>query len=228
MWTLFGFQGCYALSPRLRRWGAVVLISTLATQAWALEHSHKASPGTELVTSLRSGGYVLVMRHASSPRRPPDFTQANADNPEHERQLDLSGRLSATAMGAALRELQIPVGSILASPAYRALETVRYAQFGSANTYPQLEDFGADGSMDPLDPTDQRIAWLRAQTLVRPASGTNTIIVTHLANIRAAFPQNAEDLADGEALIFQPDGRGSSPMIRRIRIEDWQKLTAPH
>jgi phosphohistidine phosphatase SixA len=164
------------------------------------------------------------MRHASSPRRPPDFTQANADNPEHERQLDLSGRLAATAMGAALRELQIPVGSVLASPAYRALETVRYARFGSANTYPQLDDFEPGSAPDLTEP---RTAWLRVQTAVRPATGMNTIIVTHLANISAAFPQYSEDLADGEALIFQPDGRGASPMIRRIKIEEWQKLTAP-
>lgn len=224
MRTPFRISTLETLARRALRWAFVLLFATIVLEVHAAERNHNASPGSELVSQLRAGGYVIVMRHASSPKRPPDFTQANADNPEHERQLDLSGRLSATAMGAAFRELQIPVGSILSSPSYRALETVRYAQFGSANTYPQLEDFDS-GVLDAADP---RIAWLRTQALVRPAAGTNTIIVTHLANISAAFVQNSDALADGEALIFQPDGHGASPVIRRIKIEDWQKLTAPH
>jgi len=58
--------------------------------------------GAALVQALRHGGYVLVVRHASSPREAPDKQTANADNVNQERQLDQIGRTTAIAMGKAL------------------------------------------------------------------------------------------------------------------------------
>jgi hypothetical protein len=70
----------------------------------------------ELIGRLRQGGYVLVMRHASSPREAPSKEVANADNTKLERQLDEAGRRNATAMGEAIRALRIPIGIVLTSP----------------------------------------------------------------------------------------------------------------
>lgn len=68
--------------------------------------------GGALVNALRRGGCVLVIRHASSPREAPDKQAANADNVKCERQLDEGGRSTAAAMGAALRDLHIPIGEV--------------------------------------------------------------------------------------------------------------------
>ncbi len=92
--------------------------------------------GDALVKALRQGGYVIVMRHTSSPREVPDKKTANADNVKPERQLDEEGRATATAMGKAVRELKIPIGDVLTSPTYRALETVKYAQLGTPKPSP--------------------------------------------------------------------------------------------
>ena len=86
--------------------------------------------GEALVNALRKGGHVIVMRHAASPNQAPDKAAANADNVNLERQLDDEGRETAAAMGKAFRDLKIPVGEVLSSPTYRALETVKYAEFG--------------------------------------------------------------------------------------------------
>jgi phosphohistidine phosphatase SixA len=75
-------------------------------------------------------------------RTPPDPAQADADNIQHERQLDEQGRASARAMGEAIRRLQIPIDQVLSSPTYRAQETVRLAQLG----HPLLAA-AADGSL---------------------------------------------------------------------------------
>src|SRR3954471_20085729 len=80
--------------------------------------------GPALVTALRQGGYVIVMRHPSSPFTQPDKATANPDNPNLERQLDETGRNTARAMGEAVRTLHIPIGDVLSSPTYRALEAV--------------------------------------------------------------------------------------------------------
>ena len=90
--------------------------------------------GDALVNALRRGGYVLVVRHASSPREAPAKQSANPDNVSVERQLDDNGRATAIAMGKALRELDIPIGEVFTSPAYRALETVRLAQLPNPRT----------------------------------------------------------------------------------------------
>jgi phosphohistidine phosphatase SixA len=87
--------------------------------------------GAALVRALERGGYVVVMRHASSPSEPPAKDSADAENTRDERQLDEKGRTTVTAMGKALHDLKIPLGEVLSSPTYRALETVRYAQLGT-------------------------------------------------------------------------------------------------
>jgi phosphohistidine phosphatase SixA len=170
--------------------------------------------GDALVKALRQGGYVIVMRHASSPREVPDKSTANPDNVKPERQLDPEGRASATAMGKALRDLKIPIGAVLTSPTYRALETIRYAQFGKPEAFPELGDNGQ--SMQ--GGTEAQATWLRKKVTEFP-QGTNTLIVTHMPNMSRAFPESTNNLADGEALIFSPSG-----VVARIKIEEWKGM----
>jgi phosphohistidine phosphatase SixA len=170
--------------------------------------------GPDLVKALRQGGFVIVMRHTSSPREVPDKTAANPDNVKPERQLDQEGRTTATAMGKALRGLKIPIGTVLSSPTYRALETIRYAQFGKPETFPELGDNGQ--SMQ--GGTEAQATWLRKKVTELP-KGANMLIVTHLPNMSRAFPESTNNLADGEALVFGPSG-----VVARIKIEQWQEM----
>jgi phosphohistidine phosphatase SixA len=181
--------------------------------------------GSDLVSALRSGGYVILMRHASSPRTPPEAAQANPDNSQHERQLDEAGRASARAMGDALRKLKIPIGEVLSSPTYRALETIRLAEFGTPEPLVELGDAGH--SMQP-DASGKRGAWLRQRVAQAPTKGANTILVTHLPNIAEAFPADAKGLQDGEALIFHPDGHGGAMLVAHVGIDEWPRWAASH
>jgi phosphohistidine phosphatase SixA len=178
-------------------------------------------PSNGLVATLRAGGYVIVMRHASSPRLPPGPGEANLDNLQRERQLDEAGRSSARDFGAALHQLHIAVGQVLSSPTYRALQTLRIAGLGPPKTFQQLGD--SSQSMQ-ADPSGARAAWLRAQAAQVPPHGQNTLIVTHLPNIVEAFGQRAAGLADGEALIIRPDGHGQSTIVERVKIDEWTRL----
>lgn len=174
--------------------------------------------GTALVAALRSGGHVIVMRHASSPRQTPDKQAANADNVTLERQLDEAGRASATAMGEALRRLKIPIGEVLTSPTYRARETVRFAQLPNAKSVDEL----GDGGQSMKTAAEEQGAWLRRKTGELPR-GTNAVFVTHMPNIARAFP-DLMDVADGEALVFGSDGKGGSRLVARIKIDQWRAL----
>jgi phosphohistidine phosphatase SixA len=184
----------------------------------AAAHAQELS-GEALVKALRQGGYVIVMRHASSPREVPDKQTANPDNVKPERQLDEIGRTTAVAMGKALRDLGIPIGDVFTSPTYRALETVRLAGFPAPKPTSELGDNG----QSMAGGTEAQAVWLQKRVTLFPA-GTNTLAVTHLPNLTRAFPQLAVGMADGEALIFGPDGRGGAKLVARIKIEDWAKM----
>ncbi len=177
-----------------------------------------------LIEALRHGGFVILMRHASSPRTPPQAAQADAENTTHERQLDERGRDSARAFGEALRRLRIPIGEILSSPTYRARETLELARLGPVRA---MEQLGDQGHSMQADASGARGAWLHEQAATLPKRGTNTLIVTHFPNIREAFPAQSDGLADGEALILHPDGRGGTSVVARVPIEEWPKLVSP-
>jgi phosphohistidine phosphatase SixA len=201
-----------------RRTLAFILLPALAFAAGG-------SPltGKQLSTALGRGGYNILMRHASSPGTPPDPAQADPENVKHERQLDSAGQNSARAMGDAFRRLRIPVGEVLSSPTYRALETARFAQFSAPQTFDELGDAGKSMSKDPQG---TRGAWLRSRVAQSPKPGTNTLIITHYPNITEAFADDAKDLAEGEALIFRPDGQGGASLVGRVKIEDWPNLAS--
>jgi phosphohistidine phosphatase SixA len=179
--------------------------------------------GRDLTAALQRGGYVILMRHASSPGTPPDPAQADPENLHHERQLDDVGRTSASAMGDAFHRLRIPIRQVLSSPTYRALETARLADLGPVQPYEQLGDGGQSMTQEP---SGTRGAWLRRKVAQTPKVGTDTLIITHAPNIREAFPNEGTDLADGEALIFCPDGHGSPSLVARVKIQDWPRLAA--
>jgi phosphohistidine phosphatase SixA len=200
-------------------------IATSALLLVALTTANSASLfGPNLVTALRAGGYVILMRHASSPGQPPDSTHAAAENIQQERQLDDLGRASAQAMGEALRRLRIPIGAVLSSPTYRALETVKLAQLGEPILFAELGDSGQGGT----GPDSERARWLRAEIAMPPGAQRNTVIVTHYPNIIEACPGRADGLAEGEALILYPDAKGSAHLVARVKIDDWARLVGAH
>lgn len=171
----------------------------------------------QLADALREGGYVIVMRHASSPRDLPDETTANPDNVNRERQLDETGRADAAAMGEAIRSRGILIAEVLSSPTYRAIETARQMGYSDIRTVDELSNEGMRASGEAY------AAWLRANVAVPPETG-NRLLVTHGPNVSAAFPEHAAGMGEGEALIFRPEANGDPAMVARIEITAWPNL----
>jgi hypothetical protein len=74
------------------------------------------------------------------------------------------------------------------------------------------------------DKSGARANWLKAKSSAPPGPHENTLIVTHYPNIIEAYPE-ANGLADGEALVLRPDGRGGSSIVARVKIAEWAALT---
>lgn len=177
----------------------------------------QSSQGQSLVAALQQGGLVIVMRHASSPTELPGPRERVPGNVGGERQLDEEGIQALTGMRFAFRELGIPIGTVYSSPAFRARETAQHFGFGHLMVADEL------GGEDMASPPQANVAWLLDKAAEMPAAGTNTVIITHSPNLRAAFGAEGGELESGDALILKPDG-DSAEVLGRIRILEWPGL----
>jgi len=167
-----------------------------------------------LLSELRKGGYILYFRHAAT-----DFSQNDSNMKSYEdcasqRNLTDKGRTDARTVGAAIKQLAIPVEAVLASPFCRTVETAQLA-FGRAEKTQQVRG----GPAAPAD--SDRYAPLRRILMTSVAKGTNLAVVSH-ANpfYSVAGPPY---LAEGEAAVIRPLG-SRFEVFARIRVEGWETL----
>jgi len=195
--------------------GALALAAAALAAAGALAQTPQLA-GRALADALRQGGYVLYLRHTST-----DFGQNDEQMTDYadcatQRNLTDVGRAEARAIGAALRELRIPVGDVLASPYCRTLETGRLV-FGRAT--PSVAVRGGPARPDSAN----RYAELRALLGVPVPRGTNVAIASH-GNPFAAVA-GPPYLAEGEMAVLEPlGGDGQFRIVARITKDRWAAL----
>jgi phosphohistidine phosphatase SixA len=173
------------------------------------------------VTALRSGGYVLVMRHGATHQDQADTDPLNLANVTKQRQLNDAGRAKAREIGAAMKKLGIPVGQVTTSQYFRAIETGRLMGFSE----PQPTADVAEGGqvVTPIENNRRTTAMRKLAGTALP--GTNLLVVTHKPNILDAFGKDWFDVKEGEISIFKPDGNGGYRLVARVLADDWVKLT---
>ncbi|HEU5160974.1 MAG TPA: histidine phosphatase family protein [Streptosporangiaceae bacterium] len=176
--------------------------------------SRSAAP--DLVTQLRQGGYVLYMRHAAT-ESAQDDPDLDLNDPGTQRNLSAEGRTQSREIGAAVRRLRIPIGTVLVSPYDRTRETAEIA-FGPgrvrdtrdliSEAYPGVDD-------------DQVAERLRRLLRQRPADGTNTVLVSHGFNINRAAGLT---IAEGDMVVFDPRAEKPLAPVTTISADDWRAL----
>jgi phosphohistidine phosphatase SixA len=173
--------------------------------------------GAQLVQALRGGGHVLYFRHGKTDLSTRDSDRASLDNCATQRVLSDEGRQQMTQIGQHFKRLRIPVGTVLASPYCRTIDTARLA-FGKVTSEPELSHtVTADAAT-----TQRRAALLSKLLAAAPAAGTNTVLSGHTGNLQEAtgiWPS-----PEGVAIVFKPDGRGSSQYVATIDPARWSEL----
>lgn len=172
--------------------------------------------GQALVAELQKGGYVIFFRHARTDSSQTDQDTRNLENCTTQRNLSEEGREQARAIGEAFRALRIPLEEVLSSPYCRTRETAQLA-FGKAQSTLALLSPLADNS-----DREARVADLRKLLSTPPKPGSNTMLVAHQLNLSNA---TGVALAEGEAAIYRPDGKGGFSLVARVTSEAWQALT---
>jgi phosphohistidine phosphatase SixA len=176
----------------------------------------------QLGAALRAGGHVIVLRHGATFSTQADTEPLNPRNIKKQRQLNPQGEAAAKALGAALKEMKVPIGPVVTSQFNRAYRTALLAGLPAPK---KSIDVTEGGLVVPPDENNRRAAALRKLASTMPTAATNTVVVSHKPNIIDAFGKDWFEVKEGEASIFKPDGTGYK-LIARMQMGDWQKLAA--
>ena len=189
-----------------RRAAGMLVLGLVAASAWAQSGSVR-----EILGLLRTGGYVIVVRHGATHADQADTDPLNLDDVTKQRQLNDKGRADAKAVGDAFRQAGVPIGKSYSSRFYRAIETARL--IGGKEPQATL-DISEGGLVVTPDENNRRTQALRALVATAPDPGTNTLVVTHKPNILDAFGKDW-------ASIFKPEGNGKYTLVARMQIAQW-------
>jgi phosphohistidine phosphatase SixA len=197
------------------RCGSLVLMTVLvAITAWAQD----AATVQDILTKLRAGGHIIVVRHGATHADQADTDPLNLDNVAKQRLLNDKGRADARAFGDVLKQSGVPIGKVYSSRFQRAVETARL--IGGKDPEP-TNDVTEGGQVVSPNENARRMQALRAMAGRVPEAGTNTLIVTHKPNILDAFGKDWFEVREAETSIFKPDGSGGYALVGRVQIGQW-------
>jgi phosphohistidine phosphatase SixA len=153
-----------------------------------------SSDRLDLVQALKTGGAVLIVRHAHAPGSgdPDNFTIGDCAT---QRNLDARGREQARAIGAYLRRHGISKARLYSSQWCRCLETARQMQIGAVQPLPALNSF-----YQRPEERAGRIEALQAFLAKQPRDGGLIVLITHYVTIAAL---TGEGVVSGEGVVLQ-------------------------
>jgi phosphohistidine phosphatase SixA len=157
-------------------------------------------------SALRSGGHVLLIRHARAPGTfdPPEFKLGVCST---QRNLNDEGRAQAKRLGEFLREMQVPIGRVFSSEWCRCIETAQLA-FGNDKVTTQAT-LSSPTKLSPEQRarhTELVRSQINRHTVGSAAFQTNLVMVTHMFNIQDI---TGEGVAEGEILVVKSSGADS-------------------
>jgi phosphohistidine phosphatase SixA len=206
------------------RWHRTIamLIGLVATMnigvaASAENAAIKLNDLSAVLGELRNGGLVIYFRHGATNQTGSSDEAADLTKCETQRNLSAEGREQVTQIGKAFQSLKIPVGSVTTSPFCRCKDTAQLA-FGRFTVSDDLYFAIGTGAGETIRFAES----LRRMLSTAPAEATNTVVVSHTANLREAtgiWPKR-----EGVAYVFRPLPGGKFEVIAMVPPEDWEKL----
>jgi phosphohistidine phosphatase SixA len=172
-----------------------------------------------LLKELRSGGFVLYLRHGKTDPRQPDQVPIRLDDCGTQRPLTNEGRDEITAVGAALRRAGIPLGEVFSSPLCRAVESAKLACGKTVKIENNLM-YTAHLTSAEKEPVLARTRELISAAVTE--TGKNRVLVAHapnLADLVGYYPET-----EGTVVVFRPLGQGEFAYVASILPKEWPEL----
>lgn len=189
------------MSPRLALMTLLSLVVAFATPASAQINQ----PPWAL---LKSGGHVVLMRHAVTTPGAGDPPGMRLDDCSTQRNLTDEGRLHARRIGDSFRARGISVERVLSSPWCRCTETARLA-FGKAEVWQPLANLFGRSENEA-----KQVAELRS--LVAQPRTANVVLVSHGSTIAAL---TGVSLGTGEMVVVSPQGAGKFVVNGQLAVD---------
>jgi hypothetical protein len=181
----------------------LLLVSLIRTGAVAGENA--------VVEEMRSGGLVLMIRHASAPGigDPDNF---KLDDCATQRNLDDQGREQARAIGEWLRVRGIQNVKLYSSQWCRCLETARLMNLGPVAPLPALNSFfERPGDREP------NLSAIRNFIFDHTKPGELIIMVTHQVTISGITGKWTDS---GHGKLVRPDQKGGIELLADLDFND--------
>jgi broad specificity phosphatase PhoE len=187
----------------VRRAACSALLALLALAASAPSFADEA-----LWSQLRSGGFVIFVRHALTDPGVGDPAGFKLGDCKTERNLNAAGRAEAKRLGEAFRRERVPVSQVLSSEWCRCRDTAQIA-FGTYEAWPALNNlFGRPENVEA-----QRRAMIERASRFRGPG--NLVLVSHGSTI---VPVTGVSPATAEMVVMKPAGAGNLELVGRIPV----------
>lgn len=170
-----------------------------------------ANGSADLLRVLRSGGHVILMRHAVTVPGIGDPAGFELGQCVTQRNLSEAGRTDATRIGERFRQERIPVAAVLSSRWCRCLDTAKLA-FGRVEPAQMLDSM----FLDEADARQRKLVDVRAYLKASKRAG-NIVMVTHDVNIQALVGGH---MSPGEMAVAAVEPNGALRMIGRLSLTD--------
>jgi phosphohistidine phosphatase SixA len=161
-----------------------------------------------LWSALKSGGYVVFIRHAITEAGvgdPAGFTLGDCST---QRNLSAQGRADAQRIGKAFRDRGVPIHDVLSSRWCRCIDTARLA-FGRVTPSPMLDSMFVDAE----NVREKKVRATLATVATRRTDAENLILVTHARNILALTGVSP---GSGEMVVAVLQGTDRFKVIGRL------------
>ena len=175
-----------------------------------------------LLDSIKDGGYVIYIRHATTERDYADQADPlmSLDDCSSQRKLSNQGMEESHGIGIAFASKEIPVGDIIVSEYCRSWKTAnlafgRWSRKDSRLNFLPYEDY----TEDHIELMKKNVMPLLTRP---PLPGTNTVIIGHDDPFEAATGLYPEP--QGIAYILQPDEEKRFKIIARVLPSEWATL----
>jgi hypothetical protein len=178
-------------------------LGSYALLAVSMSAPAAAADDREIAQALRTGGLVIVVRHAATFPDQADTDPLNFDNIAAQRNLNDKGKMLARQFGDALRRAGVPIGKVYTS---------KHTEGGLV--------------VSPNE-NNRRSDAFRKMLAAAPKPGTNTILITHFPNIIAALGKDWFDVKEGKATIFRPEN-GGYKLVGSVQMDEWPRIAAAH
>ncbi|MFV5212930.1 histidine phosphatase family protein [Azonexus caeni] len=173
----------------------------------------------ELFEQIRSGGFVLYMRHGNTDNSHADrFPAVDLSDCSTQRLLSDAGRQLMRDIGRHLRSAKLPLNRVLVSPMCRTRESAQLA-IGEAFEISEPLMYSANMTSEQKQP---RIAALKKLLAEPVKAGGNTLIIAHAPNLDDLIGFFVKP--EGTIVVFRQTGNAGYEYAASIHPADWPGL----